>query len=113
MDNDQGLVVSFIGCSLDKNDASVFREYVERASFVHIYCYGFDDYKSKLTNLVNIFGSQKIECLLKNIQIVFYDIKNISSSTNTEPEIIVPSVYHAISLSSTMNELEEINQLVS
>lgn len=53
-------VVSFIGCSLDKNDSPIFSEYINKADKINIYCYGFEGYKNTVGNLISIFGSKKI-----------------------------------------------------
>lgn len=81
------LTVSFIGCSLDKNDSSIFRSYIEKADKINVYCYGFSGYKSAMGNLINIFGHDRIRdylhCDENGVKLNFIDIKDLSINDDT------------------------------
>ena len=86
------LIVSFIGCSLDKNDSAIFKEYVEAAREINIYCYGFSDYRKAMRNLISIFGSDFMGELQRESKISFWDIKSVG--TEETPEKIEPRAYY-------------------
>lgn len=96
--------VSFIGCSLDKNDSPIFKKYIKRAETINIYCYGFDDYKKNVANLINIFGSKMIAGLQREKKITFFDIKGVEF--DGEPKVIEPRIHYRKSL---LNKTDEKN----
>lgn len=101
-----GRKVSFIGCSLDKNDSSVFKEYIENAEKISIYCYGFSDYRKAIGNLIRIFGSECVGELLRNQTIQFFDIKNLS--TDDMPVVINPSNYYKKEMTANLDKLNSL-----
>lgn len=92
----ESYVASFVGCSLDKNDAPIFKDYIEKADYVNVYCYGYEGYQKALTNLISVFGSDKIRDFIHvnydGAKLEFYDIKGLS--VDEEAKLINPSAFY-------------------
>ena len=105
--SNKGLEVSFIGCSLDKNDSKIFMQYIEEAEVINIYCYGFDDYRKAIGNLIGIFDSDFIGQLQRKRKLLFWDIKDLAY--DAFPKKVEPKAYFVKKMANDRNYQKEIN----